>query len=188
MSAKLNDKIKQALYITGYFLSALGAVGYLITITVLVYGTKDLNFNLIGKDGLFFTIGMVFGLVIRSGFYIQGAKYAKEENKETMQEYFNLRAKNVKNKKIHSYEFKLAVEVTMTTVLQVGIFFVMSLGVIYLAGLKGMDNPVYIVNAVSNLLMFTGFGFLALNSAYEKYNAYKIPYIKERIREISEAS
>ena len=58
-------------------------------------------------------------------------------------------------------------------------FLVSGMGLIYLAGFEGMNNGVYIGNAISNLLMFTGFGFLALNSSYEKYIMYKIPRLKE---------
>jgi hypothetical protein len=182
MSAKLNDKIKQSLNIIGFILSALGGIGYIITIFILVFGVGNLDFELIGKDGVFFIVGMVFGLVIRSGFYIQGVKFAQEEHKTILQEYYNLRVVDKKDKRTQSYEFKLAVEILITTTLQVAIFMVSGLGIIYLAGFEGMNNPVYIGNAISNLFMFAGFGFLALNSAYEKYHIYKIPYIQEKTR------
>ncbi len=182
MSIKLNEKIKQSLNIIGFILSALGGIGYIFTIMILVFGTGDLRFDLVGKDGVFFIVGMVFGLVIRSGFYIQGVKFAQEENKETLQEYYNLRVVDKKEKRTQSYEFKLGVEILFTTLLQIGIFMVSGLGIIYLAGFEGMNNGVYIGNAISNLFMFAGFGFLALNSAYEKYHIYKIPYIQEKTR------
>ena len=182
MSAKLNDKIKQSLNIIGFILSALGGIGYIITIFILVFGVGNLDFELIGKDGVFFIVGMVFGLVIRSGFYIQGVKFAQEEYKTILQEYYNLRVVDKKDKRTQSYEFKLAIEIVISTTLQVAIFMVSGLGIIYLAGFEGMNNPVYIGNAISNLFMFAGFGFLALNSAYEKYHIYKIPYIQEKTR------
>jgi hypothetical protein len=182
MSAKLNDKIKQSLNIIGFILSALGGIGYIITIFILVFGVGNLQFELLGKDGVFFIVGMVFGLVIRSGFYIQGVKFAQEEYKTILQEYYNLRVVDKKDKRTQSYEFKLAIEIVISTTLQVAIFMVSGLGIIYLAGFEGMNNPVYIGNAISNLFMFAGFGFLALNSAYEKYHIYKIPYIQEKTR------
>jgi hypothetical protein len=182
MSAKLNDKIKQSLNIIGFILSALGGIGYIITIFILVFGAGNLQFELLGKDGVFFIVGMVFGLVIRSGFYIQGVKFAQEEHKTILQEYYNLRVVDKKDKRTQSYEFKLAIEIVISTTLQVAIFMVSGLGIIYLAGFEGMNNPVYIGNAISNLFMFAGFGFLALNSAYEKYHIYKIPYIQEKTR------
>jgi hypothetical protein len=182
MSAKLNDKIKQSLNIIGFILSALGGIGYIITIFILVFGAGNLQFELLGKDGVFFIVGMVFGLVIRSGFYIQGVKFAQEEYKTILQEYYNLRVVDKKDKRTQSYEFKLAIEIVISTTLQVAIFMVSGLGIIYLAGFEGMNNPVYIGNAISNLFMFAGFGFLALNSAYEKYHIYKIPYIQEKTR------
>jgi len=165
----------------------LGAIGYLGTIFTIVLGAGDLEFVLIGKDGLFFLIGFVFGLVIRSGFYIQGIIFAKQEFKPVLDEYYELVVRNQKEKKTRSFEFKLGFEIARTTVMQFVIFFIGGLGLIYLAGFSGMNNLTYLGNAISNLFMFTGFGFLALNSAYEKYIIYKIPRIKENTRLLKEA-
>ena len=179
---KLNEKIKQTLSFIGFILSILGSIGYFVTILILVLGAGDLKFELMGKDGLFFVIGFTFGLLIRSGFYIQGITYAKQEYKEVLSEYYNLRYVNTKEKRTQSFEFKLGFEIFKSTVMQIVVFFVSGVGLIYLAGFDGMNNGVYIGNAISNLFMFTGFGFLALNSAYEKYIIYKIPRIMENTR------
>jgi len=179
---KLNSKIKEILSFVGFMLSVLGGIGYVITIMILTLGTGNLQFELIGKDGIFFIIGFTFGLVIRSGFYIQGITYAKEEFKSVILEYHSLIVTGTKEKKRQSFEFKLGFEIFRTTVLQFLIYGIGTVGLIYLAGFSGMNNGVYIGNAISNLFMFTGFGFLALNSAYEKYIIYKIPRIKEEIR------
>jgi len=188
LNKKLNSKIKEMLSFIGFILSVLGGIGYFITILILVLGTGDLNFELVGKDGIFFIIGFMFGLVIRSGFYIQGITYAKEEFKPIIKEYHSLIVKNTKEKRTQSFEFKLGFEIFRTTVLQFVTYFVGTLGIIYLAGFSGMNNGVYIGNAISNLFMFTGFGFLALNSAYEKYIIYKVPRIKEKIRVLKEVA
>jgi hypothetical protein len=177
-----NDKVKEALMVIGFILSVLGAVGYLATILVLVMGTKRVHFELMGKDGVFFIIGLAFGLVIRSGFYIQGVTYAKREYKTVLDEYYAKKVVDKKEKRSQSFEYKMAMEITRTTMIQVVIFIVSGMGLIYLAGFDGMNNFVYVGNAISNLFMFTGFGFLALNSSYEKYIMLKIPRIKEDIR------
>ena len=182
IGSKFNDKIKEALMIIGFILSVLGAVGYLATIIILVMGTKRVDFELVGKDGVFFIIGLTFGLVIRSGFYIQGITYAKREYKSVLDEYYEKKVVDKKEKRNQSFEYKMAKEIVATTMIQVLIFVASGMGLIYLAGFDGMNNFVYIGNAISNLFMFTGFGFLALNSSYDKYIMLKIPRIKENIR------
>ena len=181
---KLNLKIKEMLSFIGFILSVLGGIGYFVTILILVLGTGDLDFQLIGKDGVFFIIGFMFGLFIRSGFYIQGITYAKEEFHDTLKEYYDLKVTVEKEKRTSSFEFKLGFEIFRTTVMQLGTYLIGTVGLIYLAGFSGMNNGVYIGNAISNLFMFTGFGFLALNSAYEKYIIFKIPRIRENIKSI----
>lgn len=183
LNKRLNQKIKEALSFIGFILSVLGGIGYFITIVILVLGTGNLQFELIGKDGVFFIIGFMFGLVIRSGFYIQGITYAKEEYKDNLKEYYNLKVRETKEKKLKSFEFKLGFEIFRTTAMQIVVYFIGTVGLVYLAGFSGMNNGVYIGNAISNLFMFTGFGFLALNSAYEKYIIYKIPRIIEYVKE-----
>jgi hypothetical protein len=185
LAHRLSDKIKEALSFVGFILSTLGAVGYLATIFIIVMGAGGLTFELMGKDGMFFVIGLAFGLFIRTGFYIQGITYAKMEFKPILTEYYNTKATydakhdNQRQKRRKSFEFKLTMEIARTTIIQVAVFLVSGMGLIYLAGFEGMNNGVYIGNAISNLLMFTGFGFLALNSSYEKYIMYKIPRLKE---------
>ena len=185
LAHRLSDKIKEALSFVGFILSTLGAVGYLATIFIIVMGAGGLTFELMGKDGMFFVIGLAFGLFIRTGFYIQGITYAKMEFKPILTDYYEVKATydakhdNKRQKRRKSFEFKLTMEIARTTVIQVAVFLVSGMGLIYLAGFEGMNNGVYIGNAISNLLMFTGFGFLALNSSYEKYIMYKIPRLKE---------
>lgn len=179
---EFTEKIKQVLFYLGYVLSIIGAVGYFITILTIVFGVGDLDFQLIGKDGLFFLIGLVFGFWVRAGLYLQGVIYSKRENEAIIKEYYELRVKDKPENKRKSFEFVMTMEVIRTTILQITSFAITSLGLVYLAGFEGINNPIYIGNALSNLVMFAGFGLLALVSTYEKYNELKIPVIKERVR------
>lgn len=183
---KLSQKVKDILAWVGYLLSALGMIGYFATILTLVLGVGELELEVFGKDGIFFIIGLAFGLFIRTGFYIQGISYAKQEHENILKEYHNEKVKDEKEVTRKSFEFKMLIEVTISTALQVAMFFLSTIGFVYLAGFAGIRNPIYIGNAISNLFMFTGFGLLSLNSAYEKYILYKIPIIKERLRKIKE--
>lgn len=181
---KLNENIRKAMHYVGFVLAGLGMVGYLITMLLLVIGTGSMQFELIGKDGIFFVINLSFGIFVRTGFYLQGIKFAKLYFSSILEEYDSVKLVNKKESKLHSFEFKTAISYLLATSFQVAWFFVFSIGVIYLSGLEGMQNWIYFWNALSNLFMFTGFGFLALNSAYEKYALLKIPVIKERTRKI----
>lgn len=185
---KLNDKVKDTMNFIGFILSIFGGLGYLITIYMLVWGVGGLEFELFGKDGLFFIIGISFGILIRTGFFTQGIQYAKNDSKSVIDEYNSLKQVNVKEKKTQSFEFKMFISYATSTLTSVIWFFVFSVGVVYLAGFEGTHNPIYFGNAISNVLMFTGFGFLSLNSAYEKFITYKIPVLKERIRLIKNKS
>ena len=186
LQQRINSAVKQTMNFIGFLLSGLGGVGYLITIAMIVFGASGVEFELIGKDGVFFGIGFSFGLLIRTGFYMQGSKYARLDFISVIDEYNSLKQVKQKEKKTQSYEFKMFMSYTFSTLFSLIWFFVFSVGVVYLAGFEGMQNMVYLWNAISNMLVFTGFGFLALNSSYEKYIVYKVPVIKERIRLIRE--
>lgn len=181
---KLSAGIKKILNYLGYALSGVGAVAYIIIIAILVAGVDQVDFMLKGKDGWFFGINFVFGLWIRTGFNIQGITYAKDENQEIIKEYHNLKVKDKKEKWFLSFETKMALSVIANTVYQIGMLLVTSVGFIYLAGFEGIKNPIYIWSALSNLMMFSGFGLMALVKTYERYNELKIPVIKERLRKL----
>lgn len=183
---KLSQKVKDILAWVGYLLSAIGMIGYFVTILTLVLGVGELELEIFGKDGIFFIIGLAFGLFVRTGFYIQGISYAKQEHQNILKDYYEEKVQNEKETTRKSFEFKMLIEVTISTALQVAMFFLSTIGFVYLAGFSGIRNPIYIGNAISNIFMFTGFGLLSLNSAYEKYVLYKIPVIKERLRKIRE--
>lgn len=185
---KFNDGLKKLLMYIGYIMSALGAVGYIATIVILVKGVGDLNFELIGKDGLFFILNFVFGLWIRVGLYTQGVIYAKREFEETIKKYHKAKAKEKRERNVWSffrtYEFRMGLAVFINTAFQLIMLVVSSLGVIYLTGFEGIGNKIYIYNAFSNLTMFAGFGLLAINSSYEKYVNFKIPVIEEKTKDL----
>lgn len=182
----LSDTVKKIVMNLGYILSGIGGAAYLIIIVILVRGVSPVEFVLVGKDGWFFGIGLVFGLWIRTGFYIQGIAYAKDENKELIKEYHDARVKDKKERWQASFEFMMTIEVILNTIFQVGMFLVSSIGFVYIAGFEGINHPVYLWSALSNLIMFAGFGMLALVKTYEKYNNLKIPVIRERVRVLNE--
>lgn len=181
---KFTQKVKEWLTILGFILSVLGATGYIITLLIIVMGVKDMDFEFIGKDGLFFIISLSFGLFIRIGFYIQGIIYAKQENLDILKEYNELIAVKNKEKKFRSFEFKMTIQVISQIFSQVAFFFLTSVGLIMLAGFEGMNNWIYFFNGISNIFMFAGFGMLGLNKTYENYLGIKIPTIKQKIREM----
>lgn len=183
---KFKGNIKGLINNIGYLLSIIGIIGYITTIILITQGAQDLELELIGKDGIFFSIGFAFGILIRTGFSIQGVSYAKREFETILNEFDNLKVKNKKQKKTQSFEFKMIVSMVSSMGFQLAFFLISGVGLVYLAGFEGMDNPVYIWNSISNAISFIGFGFLALNGAYEKYTRFKIPNIIEKTRILKE--
>lgn len=185
---KFNEGLKNILSYLGYTLSVFGAVGYLATIIIMVTGVGELDFKLMGKDGLFFILNFVFGLWIRIGLYMQGIIYAKKENEQVIKEYHLQKAKEKSKRKLfafmNTYEFRMGLAIAINTAYQLIMLAVSSLGVVYLTGFEGIGNPIYIWNAISNLFMFAGFGLLAINSSYEKYINFKIPVLEEKTKEM----
>jgi|SRR5690625_3405701 len=178
----LTETVKKIVMNLGYILSGIGGAAYLIIIVILVRGVSPIEFNIAGKDGWFFGIGLVFGLWIRTGFYIQGVSYAKDENKDLIQKYHKLKVKDKPESWKASFELKMTIEVIINTVFQIVMFVVSSVGFVYVAGFEGINHPVYLWSALSNLIMFAGFGMLALVKTYEKYNNLKVPVLEERVR------
>lgn len=184
----ISEFAKKIINYLGYTLSAVGMLGYIVTILVLVGGVPNVELELMGKDGWFFIIGLVFGLWVRTGFYIQGVAYAKQENEDIIKDYHTLKAKKDGEKWTASFELRMTLSVALNTIYQIAMFAVTSIGFVYIAGFEGIKNPIYLASGFSNIIMFTGFGLLALVSTYERYNNLKIPVIKERIRKMGEAA
>lgn len=170
-------KIKPLLQYVGAIGAAIMSIMYIIVIIVLIVGfeTHDLK-----NTTVFSLINAVVGLIIMQFLKIQGISFAKNlpENQTLIKEYYGTLTADKKLKNIKSF-------MIWSTIKDVAIkgagLIISSIGIIYIV-IQGSGDYTLLLLAVVNLLMFISFGILSMNSAYEFYNNYHVPYMKEQLK------
>jgi hypothetical protein len=179
----MNDKIKNFLLYTGIIGSAISGIAYLIMTYVIVVGfvtAVDQN-----KQILFAILGALVGLVITSLLRGQGINFARKEDESQtiMKEYHELINKKKTIKQMHTIKHFVIVS-TIKDVITKGITIGISTWFILFIFMEGNGDFSLFVLAISNLLMFTGFGLVALSKGYDKYIEEHIPVIKQIIKKL----
>lgn len=170
-------KIKPLLQYVGAIGAAIMSVMYLIVIVVLIVGFEAHSLK---NTTIFSLINAVVGLIIMQFLKIQGISFAKNlpENQTLIKEYYGTVTADKKFKNINSFMIRS----TIRDVLIKGLsFIVSSIGIIYIV-IQGSQDYTLLLLAVVNILMFLSFGILSMNSAYEFYNNYHVPYMKEQLK------
>lgn len=170
-------KIKPLLQYVGAIGAAIMSIMYIIVIVVLIVGfeTHDLK-----NTTVFSLINAVVGLIIMQFLKIQGISFAKNlpENQTLIKEYYGTLTADKKMKSIKS--FMLWSTIKDIAIKGAGLI-ISSIGIIYIV-IQGSGDYTLLLLAVVNLLMFISFGILSMNSAYEFYNNYHVPYMKEQLK------
>ena len=173
------SKLKPLLQYIGTIGAVAMSVAYIITVFVLIRGFEV---NTVLDTGIFALVNAAVGFIIMQFLKIQGIAFAKNlpENKDVLTEYYNTKTHD---KKAHSIKFYWVVSVIkdlLGKALSVGIA---TFGLIYIV-VEGCNDYNLLWLALVNLILFTCFGFLSLNSAYEFFNERHIPFIKEQLEKI----
>lgn len=170
-------KIKPLLQYVGAIGAAIMSIMYIIVIVVLIVGfeTHDLK-----NTTVFSLINAVVGLIIMQFLKIQGISFAKNlpENQTLIKEYYGTLTADKKLKSIKS--FMLWSTIKDIAIKGAGLI-ISSIGIIYIV-IQGTGDYTLLLLAVVNLLMFISFGILSMNAAYEFYNNYHVPYMKEQLK------
>jgi hypothetical protein len=170
-------KIKPLLQYVGAIGAAIMSIMYIIIIIVLIVGfeTHDLK-----NTTVFSLINAVVGLIIMQFLKIQGISFAKnlQENQKLIKEYYGTKTADKKLKSINS--FMIGSTIKDIAIKGAGLI-ISSIGIIYIV-IQGSGDYTLLLLAVVNLLMFISFGILSMNSAYEFYNNYHVPYMKEQLK------
>lgn len=169
-------RIKPILQYVGAIGATITCIAYMIIIVIIVIGfdSHDLTQSLI-----FATINAIIGFIIMQLLKIQGISFAKntEENKKIIKEYYSTKTKDKKLKNLKSY----IITSTIKDILFKGLgILITTCGFVYIA-VKGNQDYMLILLAIANLFMFICFGLLSLNSAYDFYNNYHVPYMIDKI-------
>ena len=169
-------KLKPLLQYIGTIGAVSMSIAYVITVFILI---KGFRVNAFINIGIFALVNAVVGFIIMQFLKIQGIAFAKNlpENQKVLTEYYNTKTHD---KKAHSIKFYWVISVIRDLIekaLSVG---VATFGLIYIV-VEGCNDYNLLWLALVNLILFTCFGFLSLNSAYDFFNERHIPFIKEQL-------
>lgn len=172
------NTVKPILESVGLIGAIMSAIAYLIIVFVLI---KGFELHETFQVTVFAVINAVIGLIIMQFLKIQGISFAKNlpENKIIIDRYY---ATKTKDKKLHSITYYWITTVIKDILIKACLVASASIGVVYIV-IKGSNDYNLLALAVVNLILFTCFGLLTMNSAYEFYNNEHINYLKEKLGE-----
>lgn len=173
-------KIKPILQYIGAIGATIMSIVYIVVVMVLIVGFETHN---IQQVLIFAVINAIVGLIIVMFLKIQGVSFAKNlpNNIEIINKYYNTKTKDKKIKNIKEY----FIVSTIRDILFKGFSIIISTSCVIYIVIQGSNDYSLLLLAAANLLMFICFGLLALNSAYEFYNNYHVPYMIEQINNIN---
>ena len=181
----MNDKVKNIMKYTAIFGSIISAIAYLMITYVIVVGFESAVDQ--QKQILFAILGSSIGLIITFLLRTQGITFAQKEDEsvKTMQEYHELLNEKKSIKEMHLIGHFMKIQ-TIKDIFSKGISIAGSTFLIMYIFMEGNGDFSLFVLAGSNIMMFTGFGLIALSKAYDKYIDEHIPVIKAIIKKLKE--
>ena len=170
------SKLKPLLQYIGTIGAVSMSVAYVITVFILIEGFRV---NAFINIGIFAVVNAAVGFIIMQFLKIQGIAFAKNlpENKEILTEYYNTKTHD---KKAHSIKFYWVISIIRDLIEKAFSVGIATFGLIYIV-VEGCKDYNLLWLALVNLILFTCFGFLSLNSAYDFFNERHIPFIKEQL-------
>lgn len=173
----MSAKLKKLLNYTGAFASIISALAYLVVTYVIVMGFEtDIELE---SQILFSCLGAFTGLMISFFLRNQGVALAKQDEnaKKVMEAYYKAINKKKKLKKLHTIKFYLFWS-TIGDIFTKGLTIGVSTWFILYIFMEGNGDYGLFLLAISNILMFAGFGVMNLSKAYDKYLEEHIPIIE----------
>ena len=180
---KLNERIKDLLLYTGFAGAIISVVAYIVITVVMIVGFEsDLEAQ---NQILFAVLGACTGLIITFALRGQGIAFAKreEESQKVMKAYYEALNKSKKEKELHDINHYVFIQ-TIKDILIKGVSVGISTYFVLYIFMQGNGDWSLIGLALANLLMFSGFGLVALSKTYDKYIEEHIPVIRERTKKI----
>lgn len=174
----MTTKLKNILLWTGAIGALITAIAYIIIMVVMIIGfEQSMQMEQLITVAV---LGAVTGFLITLMLRGQGVSLASNEpnSKEVMAEYYKIRNKKKKEKKLHTIAWHVninAIKDIFTKVITVGATTSLSLYIF----LEGSGDFALIGLALVNILMFVAFGIMAMVKAYNFYIEEHIPAIIE---------
>lgn len=176
-----DKKIKPLLLYIGTIGAIIMTICYIITVFILVFGFQVHQEHL--KQSIIFAVtNGIVGFLIMQMLKIQGVDFAKNENKELIENYNKLVLNQVKFKKVKFYSIKWYwfKSVIIDIISKVSMVVFTSFSLIYIV-IEGSQDYSLLLLALVNLLMFICFGLLALVNSYDWYNNNHVNFMKHQI-------
>jgi hypothetical protein len=174
-------KLKPILLYMGTIVSVVMAIAYILVVFVLIEGFKvDKLLN----TTIFSIITAAIGFCIMQMLKIQGQSFAKNlpANKDIIDKYSKREGeKERKYKSLKRYWITSAISDAVVKCLTLALT---SIGMIYIM-IEGSGDYSLLILAGVNLLMFAGFGLIALCKAYDFFNEEYVPYMLHEIDKCS---
>ena len=160
----------------------LAAITDIIFVIVAVLGVEIY----MGPFGmvLYSTVNALIGVLISGLLRYQGHHWAEIENAELCKKYYN---KAIREKK-HMAMGRWMILKSIQDILVKGVTTAFCLfGTTYLV-IEGSKNPIQILITIGTLVLFSCFGLIAMNSAYQRFYNIQIPLMKLKIGEMQDTS
>lgn len=173
-----DNKLKPILLWIGTIVSVIMCLTYILAVVVLIQGFKT---EKLLNTTLFSLVTALIGFCIMQMMKVQGQSFAKEipENKEIFIKYCKRKTKKRKYRSMKYYWTTSVIKDVITKCATLGIT---SVGIVYIM-IEGSGDYSLLFLAVVNLLMFIGFGLMALVKTYDFYNDSFVPYMIHMIEE-----
>jgi len=166
----------------GLALAIASSLIYLAIVYILIEGFEtaiQLNYLLV-----FIGLGAVVGVLVSLSLRIQGIVFAKTTKlaKEQLKELTELKGKSEKVKLYPMWVWflgKFILDVLFKGI-TVATMLYFSISIIY----EGIKDYTYMWLAITNVMMFMGFGLMSLSSGYDRYINYQMPYLQQIIEKL----
>lgn len=175
-SVNKRDYIRGVLTWVGSLVTVISVIFYIGITVVLVEGFEveaDSN-NLL----IFSILGAVSGLLIANSLRIQGVALAKSlpEVQELLKRFS--KQSSIKHRPIGFYMTIHFIFDLFSKALTVGVstYFVINLFI------NGLGDDKYIYLAITNTLLFVGFGLIALVKTYDYYLEHHVAYLEQKLK------
>lgn len=182
----LTDRVRKILNYTGWALTGVFAVVYLILLAIVIFGfSVNISFDAMLIIAI---IGAVFTFAITSSLMYQGILFAKS-NKEVNALLVNLSRLKALTRNKKKRPFEIGSYIATKTIINL---LVKSSGVAVMTycminfTIMGVKDIMIMWLGVSNIMIAIGFGLISLVSSYDTYVEKYIPTIKVRINELEE--
>lgn len=174
-------KLKPILLYMGTIVSVVMAIAYILVVFVLIEGFKV---ERLLNTTVFSIITAAIGFCIMQMLKIQGQSFAKNlpANKDVLDKYSKRNSDNNKQRKYKSLKRYWITSAMSDIAFKCLTLALTSIGMIYVM-IEGSGDYSLLILAGVNLLMFAGFGLIALCKAYDFFNEEYVPYMLHEIEE-----